>query len=113
MEGLECWEELRFRGSDKGESGEGGEEEGGRISGRESEDSRTKRAREIAPSSAPMFVERAPRGAPSSKHGLRPLEVKTTPTPAPPEGLGRGVADPSVKIKERPASIKLWTFCFA
>jgi hypothetical protein len=94
--------------------GEGGGVEGGGEDGEErwwvreevegKEDSRMSKAREIAPSSAPIFVTRAPNGAPISREGSRLSDEKTTPTPAPPEGFGSGEAEPSVKMREQPES---------
>jgi hypothetical protein len=72
--------------------GEGGGVEGGGEDGEErwwvreevesKEDSRMSKAREIAPSSAPILVTRAPNGAPISREGSRLSDVKTMPTPA-------------------------------
>ena len=56
----------------------------------------TMRAAAMAESSAPMLEVRTPAGAPISRMVVEPSFVKRTPMPAPPDGSGRGWAEPSV-----------------
>jgi len=53
-----------------------------------------------------------PAGAPSSKEGEVPSSEKSTPIPAPPLGLGRGLAEPSVRTIVNPEETREETRSF-
>jgi hypothetical protein len=97
---------LRWRKRERGwrGDGEGGEQQDSRMTMREA-------AR--AESSAPMLDVMIPAGAPISREGLMQLSEKKTPIPAPPRGLGRGLAEPSVRTMVKPEETRVETRLFA